>query len=186
MIIQLQFARGREHQKIVVYRHENLSSSYAIKIRSKSQIDDTWLWKNGCSQREEGKGKKGEEGKRRERCRGGKKIELGRKKEREEEGANEREEEGPNTTRKKADMADVAGERNAAGTSGRKLGGRVRHGGGRGGRGGRGEDSVYGGREGRRWGSGERSEGGKGGGEGVRFRHLKPAVRARILFSLSS
>lgn len=111
------------------------------------------------------KGRKGKRAKG-ERCRGGKKIELGRKKEREEEGANEREEEGPNTTRKKADMADVAGERNAAGTSGRKLGGRVRHGGGRGGRGGRGEDSVYGGREGRRWGSGERSEGGKGGGRG--------------------
>lgn len=48
---------------------------------------------------------------------------------REKEGerrANEREEEGPDTTRKKADTADVAGERNAAGTSGRKLRGRVR------------------------------------------------------------
>lgn len=75
------------------------------------------------------KGRKGEKGKRRERCRccGGKKIERERKKERRtNEREREREEEGPNTTRKKADTADVAGERNAAGTSGRKLGGRVR------------------------------------------------------------
>lgn len=88
------------------------------------------------------------------------------------------EEEGPNTTRKKADTADVAGERNAAGISERKLGGRVR----RRGSGAGGERRAVQGERGTKRGgirSGDR-------GEGVCFRHLKPAVSARILFSLSS
>lgn len=153
-----------------LYQYENssrYSSSYAIKIRSKSQIDDTWLWKNGCSQRGE---KRDERGRKAKGERGAdavveKKLSARERRRDAQTREREREEEGPNTTRKKADTADVAGERNAAGTSGRKLGGRVR----RRGSGARGKtDARYRKRErergrGRRWGSVGRARRGRGG-----------------------
>jgi len=85
-------------------------------------------------------------------------------------GGAERERERDLARREKADTADVAGERNAAaaaaaGTSGRKLGGSGTRGNSVAGRG-KGEGRTRGGR--------------------LCFRHLKPAVGARILFSLSS
>lgn len=84
------------------------------------------------------------------------------------EGKTRREKERDLVRREKADMADVAGERNAAGISGRKLEGRVRR---RGSGDERGLGAWYGGARGGLGGSGRRDR------EGGRcFRHLKPAV----------
>lgn len=119
------------------------SSPYMIKIRSESRVDDTSLWRNGCSRRRGG-GRMEETDRRWERCRDGKKeVECGGEGRR----GKPRREERDLVRREKADTADVAGERNAAGISGRKLRGRVRrrgsgtkrgsaHGGGRGVKGG--------------------------------------------------
>lgn len=74
--------------------------------------------------------KKVECGREREKKRNEKRMrerERKRKRKREKkERERERNKERDLVRREKADTADVAGERNAAGTSGRKLGGRVR------------------------------------------------------------
>lgn len=105
-----------------------------------------------------------------------KKLSAGRRGEERREGRKERKDETSEkerdlVRREKADTADVAGERNAAGISGRKLGGRVRR---------RGSGTKGGPAHGTGGGGGVK--GGLGGsgrrdGEGGRcFRHLKPAV----------
>jgi len=75
----------------------------------------------GGKREERGRRARGERG-----VGGGKKLSAGERRRDAQTRWRKGEEEGPNTTRKKADTADVAGERNAAGTSERKLGGRVR------------------------------------------------------------
>jgi len=95
-----------------------------------------------------------------------KKVECSREGRR---GKPRREKERDLVRREKAGTADVAGERNAAGISGRKLRGRVRR---------RGSGT----KRGSAHGGGRRVKGGLGGlGRGDReggrcFRHLKPAV----------
>lgn len=77
------------------------------------------------------KREEGETDRRRERCRGGRekkrsRVRGGGEGKGRRRGKTRREKERDLVRREKADTADVAGERNAAGISGRKLGGRVR------------------------------------------------------------
>ena len=120
--------------------------------------------------REEGRrtgGKRGAAGKEKKKKKSST-AERGRKGRGRRRGKRRRKKERDLVRREKADTADVAGERNAAGISGRKLGGRVR-------RQGSGTKGALAHGTGRlKEGSGDRHGGDR---EGERcFRHLKPAV----------
>lgn len=107
---------------MTVVTKSRCSSLYTIKISRESRVDDTSLWRNGCSRRG-GERTGGERSATVEKKKKGVECGEGGRRGAERKGES-REGERSSTTEKR--RTDVVGERNAAGTSGRKLGGRVR------------------------------------------------------------